>query len=89
MERVYIVYDEGKGDCYQENFKDLESANREAEGAWAYLTANERKGRHIYVGWIERSRKYVNEPEEDDWAYGWHSMESNDECFDSAKLVEE
>lgn len=89
MERVYIVYDETNGDCYQENFNDLESANKCAENDWAHLTANEKKGRHIYVGWVERSRDYVNDPEEDDWAYGWHSMSSNVECFDSAKLVEE
>lgn len=89
MERLYISCEETTGDWFLEHFNDLESANKCAEDVWAHLTADERKNRHVYVGWIERSRDYVNDPEEDDWFDCFHSIDSNDECFDSAKLVEE
>lgn len=89
MERKYIAVKETKWDSTGWFYNDMKSANECAEDVWAHLTDSERKRTRVYVGWIERSSEYVLEADEDDWVDSWHSLDSNNECFDSDKVEEE
>lgn len=91
LDHVYIVQDEpisGSGDYFEKAFRTLEEANEDARDQWHYLTARERKQRHIWVFRVDREDldpSIANEDLPIDWkAYGCAG--STDGCFDSAEV---
>ena len=75
----YFVLDEhrdGEGDSFGEAFFSLDDAIAEADRSWRYLTAREKKARHIIVGYIDPKfvpdnvlgeRSIIGDADPDDW----------------------
>lgn len=89
-EHRYIVVDEPKkgfgGDVFQDVYDSLDEANKAAELEWGYLTAFEKRKRHIYVGVVRLEDLNEWAIDEDTGAIDWaafHSISYDVMMFDS------
>lgn len=95
-EHKYIVVDEPKngfgGDQFEDVYDSLDEANKAADLAWWYLTAFEKRKRHIYVGVIRLEDLNEWAIDEDTGAIDWaafHSISYDDTMFDSNRIKDD
>lgn len=89
-DRRYIVVDEPRegfgGDIRQDVYDSLDEANKAADLDWWYLTASEKRKRHIYVGVVRLEDLNEWAFDEDTGAIDWaafHSISYDETMFDS------
>lgn len=92
----YIVVDEPQkgfgGDTWQDVYDSLDKANKAADLDWWYLTASEKRKRHIYVGVVRMEDLNEWAFDEDTGAIDWtafHSINYDDTMFDSNRIKDE